>query len=349
MGHFGLFFIGSSDQLFLSTAGAGQPFSGLGVSDLADRLQRLMTAMASDPEGPLSSLDVLNPGERVRLDEVGNRAVLARPAPDTLSVPELFAAKVADHPDAVALSFAGGSMTYRLLDEASNRMAHLLAAQGIGPGEQVALLSGRSAHAVIAILAVLKSGATYLPIDPAVPTRRIEFVLADATPMAAITTAELRPRLDGFDLLVLDVDDPRVAEQPSTPLPAPDPACVAYVIYTSGTTGTPKGVAVTHGNLTQLMTSFDATALPRRGVWAHSHSLGFDASVWEIGHALLRGGRLVVVPEAVAASPEDFHRLLVGEEVTALTQTPSAVAMLSPEGLESTTSSPSARRARPRW
>ncbi len=337
MGHFGLFFLGSSDQLFLSTAGAGQPFSGLGVADLAERLQRLMSAMAADPKRPLSSLDVVNPGERVRLDEVGNRAVLTRRAPEVLSVPELFAARVADHPDAVALSFAGGSMTYREVDEASNRMAHLLAAQGVGPGGEVALLSGRSALAVVAILAVLKSGATYLPIDPAVPTRRIEFILADAAPIAAITTSELRQRLDGFNLLVIDVDDPRVAEQPSTPLPAPDPDSVAYVIYTSGTTGTPKGVAVTHGNLTQLMTSFDGTALPRRGVWAHSHSLGFDASVWEIGHALLRGGRLVVVPEAVAASPEDFHRLLVGEGVTALTQTPSAVAMLSPEGLESTT------------
>ena len=104
--------------------------------------------------------------------------------------------------------------------------------------------------------------------------------------------------------------DPAVDTQPSTALPAPAPDDIAYLIYTSGTTGVPKGVAITHHNVTQLLESLDA-GLPAAGVWTQCHSLAFDVSVWEIFGALLRGGRLVVVPEVVAGSPEDFHALLV--------------------------------------
>ncbi|WP_045386193.1 AMP-binding protein, partial [Mycobacterium kyorinense] len=131
-----------------------------------------------------------------------------------------------------------------------------------------------------------------------------------------------------------DVNDPAVDTQPSTPLPTPAPDDVAYLIYTSGTTGTPKGVAVTHHNITQLMGSLD-THLPVKA-WAHCHSYAFDASVEEIWGALLHGGRLVVVPESVTCSPQDFHDVLVAEQVDVLTQTPSAVSVLEPEGLEST-------------
>ena len=168
----------------------------------------------------------------------------------------------------------------------------------------------RSAQAIVAILAVLKTGAAYLPIDPALPADRIGFMLADAAPIAAITTTDLADRLDEHDLLVIDVNDPAVDSQPSTALPAPGPDDIAYLIYTSGTTGVPKGVAITHRNVTQLLESLDA-CLSAAEVWSQCHSLAFDVSVWEIFCALLNGGRLVVVPDSVARSPEDLHALLV--------------------------------------
>ena len=129
-------------------------------------------------------------------------------------------------------------MTYRELDEAANRLAHLLAGQGVGPGECVALLLSRSAEAIVAILAVLKTGAAYLPIDPALPAARIGFMLADAAPIAAITTAGLADRLDGYDLPVIDVDDPRIDD------PTQHGACRRRPPRTSPTSSTPRAPPV---------------------------------------------------------------------------------------------------------
>ncbi len=236
-------------------------FDAASILRLTARLQRVLVAMTADPTRQLSSMDLLDEAELARLDGWGNRAVLTRPGPPAVSVPVLFAAQVARAPEAVAVTFEGRSMTYRELEEAANRLAHLLADHGAGPGQSVALLFSRSAEAIVAIVAVLKTGAAYLPIDPALPATRIAFMLDDAAPIAAITTTGLTDRLHGCDQLVIDVSDidaPAINAQPSTALPAPAAEDLAYIIYTSGTTGVPKGVAITHRNAAQLLASVDA-------------------------------------------------------------------------------------------
>src|ERR1700757_2665438 len=153
---FGLDFFIDDDRLFLSTqasattsgsTGVGQWFSDCDVRDLVKRLERVLVAMTADPTRLLSSMDLVDETEHARLDRWGNRAVLAQPGPPAVSIPASFAAQVARTPDAVALTFEARSMTYRELDEASNRLAHLLSGQGAGSGESVALLFNRSAEA----------------------------------------------------------------------------------------------------------------------------------------------------------------------------------------------------------
>ncbi|WP_156765266.1 condensation domain-containing protein, partial [Mycobacterium sp. 1245852.3] len=311
-------------------------FDDAAIDVLGDRFRRLLVCMAADPEQRLSSMAVLDSGERDLLDEWGNRSVLTAPMTRPTSIPEAFAAQAARTPHAVAVTFDGRSMTYRKLDEASNRLAHLLIGHGAAPGERVGVALPRCGEAIVAILAALKAGAAYVPIDPIVPPARIEFILTDAAPSAVITSASLRPRLGGFAGPVIEIDDPAIDTQPTTAPGAPAPENIAYFIYTSGTTGTPKGVAIAHDNVTWLARALDQS-LPPGQVWTQSHSTAFDYSVWEIFGALLQGRRLVVIPESFATSPEDLRALLIAEKVSVLTSTPSVVVALSPEGLEATT------------
>nr|MDT0526889.1 AMP-binding protein [Streptomyces sp. DSM 41633] len=133
--------------------------------------------------------------------------------------------------------FGESSLSYRGLDAAANRLAHVLVEQGVGPGQRVAVLFARSVESVVAILGVLKTGAAYVPIDPSVPDARIQFVLTDSAPTAVVSTADLTDRLSGTGLTVIDINDPAVAGRPDTaPKIEPAPEDVAYVIYTSGTT-----------------------------------------------------------------------------------------------------------------
>ncbi|WP_409366108.1 amino acid adenylation domain-containing protein [Mycolicibacterium elephantis] len=299
-------------------------FDAASIETLVERLRRVLEAMTADPARSLSAIDVLDADEHAHVDTIGNRAALTEPVATT-SIPALFEAQAARDPDAAAVSLDDHTVTYRELDEAANRLAHLLIDRGVGPGQRVALLFPRSVEAVVAIFAVLKTGAAYVPIDPSVPDARLDFVLGDAAPVAAVTTTALADRLSGRGLTVIDVADPAVDSLPVSPLPGPSPDDIAYLIYTSGTTGVPKGVAIPHRNVTRLLDAIDTRLeLPPKQVWTQSHSLAFDFSVWEIFGALLHGGRLVIVSDEVARSPEEFHDLLIVEQVNVLSQTPSA-------------------------
>ena len=167
-------------------------FDADSIEALIERLGRVLVAMTADPTRRLSSMDVLDAGEHARLDGWGNRAVLTAAGEPRRCRFRWCSPRRWPAPRRRWRSAVGErSWTYRELEEAANRLAHLLAGHGVGPGQCVALLFSRSAEAIVAILAVLKTGAAYLPIDPALPAARIGFMLADAAPMAAITTAGL--------------------------------------------------------------------------------------------------------------------------------------------------------------
>ena len=253
------------------------------------------------------------------------------------SLPGRFAEQVMRTPDATALVCADIELTYRQLDASANQMARLLMARGAGPECLVGIYLPRSADLVVAILAIHKAGAAYLPLDPEYPAERIAFMLRDAAPRCVITTSTLAGSAvnaaAGTAWMMLDDPDtiaalgdqsghPVVEAERAAPL---NPDHPAYVIYTSGSTGTPKGVVVPHSAVIRL---FSATrhwfAFDEHDVWTMFHSHAFDFSVWEIWGSLLHGGRLVIVPREVSRSPEGFLRFLAAEHVTVLNQTPSA-------------------------
>ncbi|MCV7009258.1 non-ribosomal peptide synthetase [Mycobacterium gordonae] len=333
---FGLFFMNEGQRLLVTTAGVGAPSNDFAGAALAGRLAGLLTRMAADPGRRLSSVNLLDRRADRAIETWSNRAVLARPVAGGPSIPEMFAAQVSRTPEAVAVTSADGVLTYRQLDTASNRLASVLAGRGIGPGDVVALLLPRSGRAIVAILAVLKAGAAYLPLDPDHPRARVSLLLEDTGPVVVLTTAGLTHLLDRHDVPVIDVDDPAIAARHDTALPAPASDEIAYLLYTSGTTGTPKGVAIPHLNIVQLAMAPTPLSDRAESAVTQCHSYAFDFSVWEIWSTLLHGGRLVVVGEEVTCSPNEFHALLVAEHVTALTQTPSAVAALPTEGLTGT-------------
>ncbi|WP_042368094.1 non-ribosomal peptide synthase/polyketide synthase [Streptacidiphilus neutrinimicus] len=317
------------ERLGLDLAYDPRLFDASTVRALAGRLCRLLTELADDLGRPLRALAWTTPEERRQLVTEWNGAEQGRP---DRTLVELFEAQAARRPDAVAVSCGPDRLDYAALDARATRLAHRLAELGARPERYVALALPRCTDQVVAILATLKTGAAYLPIDPASPEERIAGLLADAAPVALVTTTATVGRLRGGAVPMLPLDDPAVrADLASGPVKALDPALrprpenPAYTIYTSGSTGRPKGVVVPHANVVRLFTRTSRWfGFDEHDVWTLFHSYAFDFSVWELWGALLHGGRLVVVPEDVARSPEDFLRLLADEQVTVLNQTPSA-------------------------
>ncbi|CAN2249836.1 siderophore 2,3-dihydroxybenzoate-glycine-threonine trimeric ester bacillibactin synthetase [Bacillus subtilis] len=300
---------------------------------LADRLMRLLEAAESDPDQQIGNLDILAPEERSNMATDWQNVSEKIPH---ASLPEQFEKQAALSPDAIAVVYEDQSLSYAELNERANRLARMLISEGVGPEQFVALALPRSLEMAVGLLAVLKAGAAYLPLDPDYPADRIAFMLEDAQPAFIMTNtkaAEHIPPAENVPKIVLD--DPKLSEKLNTyPAENPNnadriqplsPLNTAYVIYTSGSTGVPKGVMIPHQNVTRLFAATDHWFhFSSDDIWTMFHSYAFDFSVWEIWGPLLHGGRLVIVPHHVSRSPEAFLRLLVKEGVTVLNQTPSA-------------------------
>lgn len=250
---------------------------------------------------------------------------------------ELFESQVARQPQAIALQSGGEALSYAHLNARANRLAHYLLAQGIRPGACIAICMERGFDMLVALLATLKAGACYLPLDPSHPPERLSFMLADSQPAMMLVHRDTRSmgkyERPDFRVLELGADVEHWSMYPDhNPHPSDtglDPAQLAYIIYTSGSTGTPKGVMVEHRNVLRLFQSTDAWfQFSHDDVWTLFHSFAFDFSVWEIWGALAHGGRLVIVPASVTRAPAEFYRLLCREGVTVLNQTPSAFRQL---------------------
>ncbi|XVQ08589.1 amino acid adenylation domain-containing protein [Spirillospora sp. CA-255316] len=276
---------------------------------IAARFERLLRGLSADPDAPIGTAEILDRSERRTLlrEWAGGRTVTA-PETGDATIPALFEARAAERPDAPAVTFEGRTWSYGEVNARANRLARHLAAQGVRPGELVALRLPRSADLVVAILGVLKAGAAYVPIDPDYPAERIAYVLEDARPAFTLDTLETYEEYPDSDLGV-----------------AVHPGSAAYVIYTSGSTGWPKGVVVPHVNVVRLLGSTAGWfGFGADDVWTLFHSFAFDFSVWELWGALCHGGRVVVVPYLTSRSPGEFLELLAAEKVTVLNQTPSA-------------------------
>jgi amino acid adenylation domain-containing protein len=308
-------------------------FDATRIARLAGHLLRLLTAAAAEPGRRLSELPLLAPAERQQLLREWNDTAIY---PEGPCLHQLFAAQAARSPKATAVVCLGERLTYAELQAAAHRLAHRLRAAGVGPESRVGLCVERSVAMVVGILGILAAGGAYVPLDPAYPEERLRFLLADSGIRVLLTQGALRERLPEHAVPVIDLDrslPPLPEGEGGAALPplasGTAPENLAYIIYTSGSTGHPKGVGVSHGNVTRL---FAATAelfdFGPGDTWTLFHSHAFDFSVWEIWGALLYGGTLVVVPYWVSRSPAAFRELLERERVTVLNQTPSAFRQL---------------------
>nr|WSZ19645.1 amino acid adenylation domain-containing protein [Streptomyces canus] len=251
-------------------------------------LVRILETLAAHPDLPLGRLGLLDPKNDPRPDPA------AEPAPATRTLTDLWTAQATATPDAEAVRAGGASLSYGELDARAERLAHRLTALGAGPERVVGIALPRTPDLVVAVLAVLKSGAAYLPLDPAYPKDRLAYIVEDARPVAVLATADTAEVLPAETQLVLPEDD--MTGPRERPLRRPLPGSLAYITYTSGSTGRPKGVLATHRNAVEFVEwthrAFGREAL-RKVLF--STSLNFDVSVFEIFAPLLCGGRVELV------------------------------------------------------
>jgi amino acid adenylation domain-containing protein/thioester reductase-like protein len=300
----------------------------------------LLEAIAADPDRRISELPLVGPTERRQVLVEWNDTAAPEGSPDAdapglpagCSLHHFVEAHAERTPDAIALSVAGRKWSYAMLNARANRLAHRLRALGVGPEVLVGIHAGRRPNLVVAILAVLKAGGAFLPLDPALPRERLAFLLEDAGPAVVLTGRQLRRSLPRTSIPVLSLDADcrgmrRESEKnPGIPL---DPDTLAYVIYTSGSTGVPKGVEVTHRGIANLARAqAEAFRVGPKSRVLQFAPLSFDAAVSELAMTFCAGATLVLARRQAMLPGEPLLRLLHEEAVSVLTLPPSVLAAL---------------------
>ncbi|WP_220028197.1 non-ribosomal peptide synthetase [Paenibacillus sp. S02] len=299
------------------------------IERLKGHLVHLLEQVTDNPEITVGELELVTEAEKADLLGRFNDTTTEFPRGKTLV--QLFEEQAELYPDNVAAVMNERQLTYRELNERSNRLARKLRETGVEADQLVAILAERSLDMVVGILAILKAGGAYVPVDPDYPEERIRFMIEDSGAPLLLIQKHLHEKTD-FAGTRLELDDfvwgdrggdSADALDASNLEPISGPGNLAYVIYTSGTTGRPKGTLIEHKNVVRLL--FNDKNLFDFGpsdTWTLFHSFCFDFSVWEMYGALLYGGKLVIVPPLTAKNPVDFLALLGREQVTILNQTP---------------------------
>ncbi|WP_121716382.1 non-ribosomal peptide synthetase [Streptomyces sp. E5N91] len=311
---------------FSVTAQVMEPVDARMVAHLlVNTVSGLVTALAERPDLPLRQVPVLDAADRRRMLAIGTGPDAAgSPNGPTLTLPGLFERQAALSPDARALVHQGTRWTYAELNARANRLARLLVRHGVGPESLVAVALDSSPQLITALLAVLKAGGAYLPIDPSYPAHRIAYMADDARPVLLLTTRALRADLPELDVpaLYLDVGDAEaVPSQPGTDLTDDDrtvplrPDHPAYVVYTSGSTGRPKGSVIPHKAVVRLVADAGYVTFEPGDTVAQLASVSFDAATFEVWGALLNGARLALPPTR-HMGPAELQDFLRGHQVT---------------------------------
>jgi tyrocidine synthetase III len=300
-----------------------QLFTGATMQRLAAYLKQVITVLSAGAGAMICDIEMMGAAERQRLLYEFNGEKVSFPRGVTLT--EIFQTRAASRPGDAAVTNGEQHLSYCQLNQHANQLAaYLRKKYSIQPGDRIGLLLNRSQWMITAILAVLKTGAAYVPIDPKYPAERIEFMISDSNCIAVIDEEALEQFRNEQDAYSKE-DVPAMHTQDN----------LAYVIYTSGTTGKPKGTLITHKNVVRLFfTGKPLFDFGPQDVWTFFHSYCFDFSVWEMYGALLFGGRLVVVPAATARDSAAMLALLQQEKVTVFNQTPSSFYNIIQEALE---------------
>lgn len=319
-------------QLSLILRYDGQRFREDAVIRMQGHLTTLLEAFTASSEQHLRRMSLLTGSEREQLLVRWNRTAVDYPR--EVSVAQLFEQQASRSPDALAVAYGEESLTYGELDARSNRLARWLRNHGVGADIPVAVLLERSPAMITAWLGVLKAGGAYVPLDPSYPPSRLEFMLADVGATVLLTTRALAGRAAAYGGEVLEIDSSAdvLAAQQATPLmnSATGAENLAYIMYTSGSTGEPKGVAVEHRGLMNLVywhrRVYEVTADDRATQYA---GLSFDASVWEVWPYLTVGASVHLLEDEVRHSPARLLSWLAAQRITlSFLPTPIAEAVL---------------------